>query len=120
MKEALSPAWSGNPAQNPDRETEVVRAARVIEWLKAELVGGVACTLRGIAHGHEEAIVEGLADTILHTYLLARRLGISPARLDLRVENKLTVNISQGHQLERWYGDLSFLAGHIAARAGGR
>lgn len=119
MREGSS-AWTGSsPAQHPDREAEVVRAARVIEWLKAELVGGVACTLRGIAHSHEDAIVEGLADTILHTYLLARRLGISPARLDLRVENKLSLNISQGHQLERWYGDLSCLSGHLAARAGG-
>ncbi len=118
MKEASHLTKDAMSSPGTEKDSEVVRAARVVEWLKAELVGGTANTLRGIAQGHEEVIVEGLSDTIIHTYLLGRRLGISPTRLDLRIINKLDVHIKHEHQLEKWYGDLSVIAEHMSGREG--
>ncbi len=96
----------------PGHDNEVVRAARVLEWLKAELVAGVGNVMRASARGREDVLVDGLADLIMQAYLLARRLGINWTRLEMRIEDRLRQNIDGEHQLEQWYGDLTALANH--------
>lgn len=96
---------------------DLARAARTVEWLKAELLAGVASVARGQVRGREDEVAEGLGDVLLNTYLLARRMGVGFARLDLRVLHKLQVNIDEGHALEAWYSDLSALRDHLDSRA---
>lgn len=100
------------------RPSDVARNARTLEWLKAELAGGVAASLRGMARGDAEAILDGLSDVLIYCYLLARRLGVHLQRVDLRAHHKLAVNVGANHQLEQWYGDLSAVAGHLESRIG--
>lgn len=97
---------------------DVVRSARALEWLKAELAAATAYSFRGMARGDAEATLDALSDVLLHSYLIARRLGINLKRLDMRAAHKLAVNIGARHQLEEWYGDLSAVARHLESRAG--
>lgn len=92
---------------------DIARNARAINWVKAELLGGVADLYKSILRGGDELVLETLASIIIATYVLARRLGISFETLEAKVLNKLRVNISENHQIEAWYGDLSGLRNHI-------
>ncbi len=98
--------------------SDVARTARALEWLKAELAAAIAYSLRGMARGDQEATLDALSDVLLHSYLIARRLGINLKRLDMRAAHKLAVNIGAKHQLEEWYGDLSAVARHLEPRVG--
>lgn len=100
----------------PNRDSEVARAARILEWLKAELVAGTAGVLRAAVRGREDVLLDSLADLVMHVYLLARRLGLNWTRLEMRVEEKLRLNIADEHQLEQWYGDLTALEKHFRLR----
>jgi hypothetical protein len=97
---------------------DVGRSAKAIEWLKAELAAGVGEAFRELYRGREDDVLDALAEVVLTCYLLARRAGAPFARLDLRLESLCRANIVQEHQLERWYADMSALAGHIEGRRG--
>lgn len=90
-------------------EGDVARNLRTIEWLKAELLGGVAALFRALWRGGDEAILEGLATIIVVCYLLTRRLGVHFVRLELKLESQLRRYLSEGHELEEWFGDISSL-----------
>ena len=90
-------------------EVDVARNLRTIEWLKAELVGGVSALFRSLWKGGDEAILEALASVIIVCYLLTRRLGVHFVRLELKLESQLRRYVSEGHELEEWFGDLSAL-----------
>ncbi len=94
------------------RPPEVGRNARAVEWLKAETVAAVGEALRAIAQGREDGVLDGLAQVVVASYLLARRLGMPYARLDLKIDALLDANVAQDHQLEHWYGDMSSLRTH--------
>ncbi len=87
----------------------VARNARAVEWLKAEMAAGVGNAFRQLIGGKRESVAESLADTIMASYLLGTRVGVSPEDLDARINRRLAANIKDGHQLERWFGDLSDL-----------
>lgn len=112
-------AGSSGAALPPEKASaDIARAARSVEWLKAELLMGMASLYQSLSRGgkDEEEFLDNLADALLHTYLLSRRLGISLPRLDMRVTRKLAINIAAGHQLEEWFGDLSALSDHLSDR----
>jgi predicted transcriptional regulator len=88
---------------------DIARNIRVIEWLKTELVEAVAALYKAMMKNSEEAIEDALASTVITVYVLARRLGISFAQLDVRVESKIRDAISDKHEVEDWYGDLTAL-----------
>jgi hypothetical protein len=94
------------------RAIEVGRNARAVEWLKAEAVAALGEALRAIAQGREDGVLDGLGQVVVASYLLARRLGLPYARLDLKIDALLEANVVQQHQLERWYGDMSSLQAH--------
>jgi hypothetical protein len=93
------------------------RHLKVIDWLKAELASSVGAVLRAMVSGTEDAIVSALASLVLTAYVLGRRVGVSYVRLDMRVSGAAQELISEGHELERAYGDLSALVQHLEARA---
>jgi hypothetical protein len=100
----------------PGRDLEIGRSIRMIEWLKTELVSGVAQVFRQLPKGRDEAVSSALAGVIMSCYLLGRRLGISFSKLESAVERKALHNAAEGHELEEWYHDLSTLGEHFAAR----
>ncbi|PKM80420.1 MAG: hypothetical protein CVU89_13735 [Firmicutes bacterium HGW-Firmicutes-14] len=86
---------------------DITRNIRVIEWLKTELVGTVAALFKAMMKNSEEAIEDALASMVVTVYVMARRLGISFARLDVRVESKIRNAVKEKHEVEDWYGDLT-------------
>lgn len=100
----------------PEGEIDIARNIRTIDWLKTELLSGVSGLFKALLRGGDEAITDGLSGLIITCYALARRLGYSFAKLDAKVEAKVRVNIAEGHEIEKWYGDLTALLRHIEER----
>ncbi|MDK2798790.1 MAG: hypothetical protein PWP27_341 [Clostridiales bacterium] len=102
-----------------DREIDITRNIKMIEWLKSELLTDIAALFKQLVNGvkddAQDLLAETLSNLIVICYLLARRLGISFNTIDLKMENKLKLGIIEGHELEKWYGDLSELSKHIDA-----
>ena len=95
------------------RNVDIARQVRAIDWLKAEMVAADGQLLRAMVQGDDEQIIDGLADSIITHYLIARRLGIHFARLDARIQMILRSNATKQHELEQWFGDLSALAAYL-------
>lgn len=98
------------------KDMDVARRAKIIEWLKTEMIEEMAQLFRGLWEGRQTRIVDGLASLIVSSYLLARRLGVSYRELDDTVLEKLKTHKRDHHQLEEWYGDLSSLERHLDGR----
>jgi len=99
-------------------QIDVAKNIRMIEWLKAELVGSAALLLRNLVRGNEELILDSLATTIMTAYVLGKRVGINFNRVDQRLKEKLMASINEEHEIEKWYGDLSSLLRHMDGRKG--
>ncbi len=100
----------------PTEEIDVVKNHRVIEWLKAEMVSAVGGLFKAIIAGGEDLVTDCLARIITSTYLLGRRLGLSFARIELKMEQNLKSSINASHEIEEWYGDLSALRAYLEAK----
>lgn len=92
---------------------DIARNIRVIEWLKAELVGTIAALFKAMVKNSEELIEDALASMVVTVYVLARRLGVSFAQLDVRVESKVRNAIKDKHEVEDWYGDMTALLKYL-------
>ncbi|MBE3586750.1 MazG-like family protein [Desulfofundulus thermocisternus] len=98
------------------QDTGIAKNIRVIEWLKADLLASLAALYRAMLRGSEERLLDAFSSIIITCYVLGRRLGISFTRMDLKLENKLRQGIEEGHEMERWYGDLSALLAHLVEK----
>lgn len=98
------------------RDMDITKNIKIVEWLKSELLTGIASLyqllLKG-ARGSQEAALDILANIILVAYLLARRLGMSYSAVDIKVENKIKLAIAEDHEIEKWSGDLSSLSTYL-------
>lgn len=94
----------------------IAKNVRTIEWLKAELAVGVGSLFKAMVKNSEEAILDALANIIMGCYFLGKRLGVSYARIDARVEERLVSAPLQEHEIEEWYGDVSNLQQYIKER----
>ncbi|WP_405080970.1 MazG-like family protein [Paenibacillus chitinolyticus] len=101
---------------NREREVDLAKRVKVIEWLKTEVVDQVAHLLKGIWEGNQAKIIDGLASLISSAYILGRRLGVSFRSLDEAIMDKMKKHREEGHQLEDWYGDISALEDHLRKR----
>jgi len=102
-----------------NEEFDVTGNIKFIEWLKAELLSSVSSLYRALLKGSkvtQDALSEGLADIIILTYLLSRRLGIDFSSIDQKVQNKLKIGILEEDEIEKSNGDLSKLLGYIRER----
>ncbi|MGI6575066.1 MAG: MazG-like family protein [bacterium] len=96
-------------------EIDIARNLRIIQWLKAELLENISTLFKAMLRGSEEYMLEALAGLIITIYVLARRLGLSFARLEKKVVNLIQMSISEDHEVEKWYSDLSVLLEHFSA-----
>ncbi|MGQ9823710.1 MAG: MazG-like family protein [Desulfotomaculales bacterium] len=96
-----------------DQDTGIAKNIRVIEWLKADLLTSVSALFKSMLRGSEEHLQDSLASLIITCYILGRRLGLSFTRLELKMESRLRQSIDEGHELEKWYADLSALLAHL-------
>ncbi|PZE19071.1 MazG-like family protein [Paenibacillus xerothermodurans] len=99
-----------------EKDIDLAKRAKIIEWLKTELVDQMAHLLKGIWEGSQIKIIDGLASLVACCYILGRRLNISYRSLDEAVLEKMKRHRAEGHQLEEWYGDISALEEHLRKR----
>ncbi len=99
-----------------EKEFNIAKNVKIIEWLKTEILDSIAGLFKGLQKGSEQVFVDFLANIIVLTYILGRRLGLSFRELDQEILNKIAQNKETGHQLEEWFGDLSALQQHIDKR----
>lgn len=97
-----------------NHEVDIARNIRVIEWLRTELLSAVSTLFRAMLKGSEELIMEALAGIVIMTYVLARRLGINFARLDVKIEGKLRSSVREDHEVEQCYGDLTAMLKYVS------
>lgn len=102
---------------NFDREIDITRNIKVIDWLKSELLTDIANLFRILVNGMKQEIHESVSETlsnlILICYLLGRRLGISYNSIEIKIENKIKLGLIEDHSVEKYYGDLSELSRHL-------
>lgn len=99
-----------------DKEIDITRNIKIIEWLKSELLTDIANLFKVLVNGVKEEVHESVSDTlsniILICYLLGRRLGISYNSIELKIENKVKLGLIENHDVEKHYGDLSELSSY--------
>ncbi len=106
--------------QNKDKDNiDIGRNIKMIEFLKCELLNSIAVLfdtlLKGVKDG-QDAILEVLANIILVTYSLGKRLGLDYNIVDKKVQDMAKLHMLEEHHLEKWYGDLSNLNQYIKSR----
>ena len=102
-----------------DRNSDVTKNVKIIEWMKKELILSVGDVFDLIFKGVkplDEALQDTLANIIMITYLLAKRLGISFSEIDYKIKEKIRIGIDQNNSVESWYGDFSNLKKHMENR----
>jgi hypothetical protein len=100
-----------------DKEIDITRNIKIIEWLKSELLTDMANLFKVLVNGIDEEIHEAISETlsniILISYLLGRRLGISYNAIEIKIQNKVKLGLVDNHDIEKHYGDLSELSKHL-------
>ncbi|KAB3530307.1 hypothetical protein F8154_14040 [Alkaliphilus pronyensis] len=95
---------------------DIGKNIKMIEFLKCELLNSTAMLfetmIKGVRNGQEE-LLEVLANIILVTYSLGKRIGIDYSAIDKKVQEKAKLHMLQDHHLEKWYGELTSLNQHI-------
>lgn len=99
-----------------NEEIDVIENIKTVELFKTELLGAVTSLYRVLLKGaksSQDMISDSLADIIILTYLLSRRLGLDFASIDMEIRDKLKAGISEEDEIERVNGDLSKLLNYI-------
>ena len=64
----------------------------------------------------DDKLQNTLANIIMLTYLLGKRLGVRFDEIDYKIKEKAKEGIKEDHSIETWFGDLSNLKSHIDNR----
>ncbi|NLK86707.1 MAG: hypothetical protein GX279_04345 [Clostridiaceae bacterium] len=103
----------------PEKEIDITRNIKLIEWLKSELLTDLADLFKVLARGAREemyeAVGEILSNIVLISYLLGKRLGISYNAIEMKIHNKVKLGLVENHDVEKYYGDLSELSKHLGS-----
>lgn len=104
-----------------DKNIDITKNIKVIEWLKSELLTAIASLYellaKGIQNSHD-AVLDAVSNIILVAYLLSKRLGASYESIDAKVEEKAKLALVENHHIEKWYGDLSSLLEYFKRKRG--
>lgn len=99
-----------------NKNVDITKNIKVIEWLKSEILSAVAALFELLVKGvnnSQDAILDVIANIILVTYLLGKRLGFTFEKIDQKLESKVRLGIVEEHKIENWYGDLSKLLDYL-------
>lgn len=102
-----------------NEEINITGNIKLIDWLKTELLGSVTSLYRILLKGSKasrDIICESIAEIVILSYLLARRLGIDFSSIDSKIQNKLKIGIIEEDRIETNTGDLSELLEYIRER----
>lgn len=102
-----------------DKSSDITKNVKIIEWIKKELILSVGDVFDLIFKGVkpvDQALQDTLANIIMMSYLLGKRLGINFNEIDYKIKEKIKIGIDENHSVENWYGDFSNLKKHIENR----
>ncbi|MGL6105665.1 MazG-like family protein [Romboutsia sp.] len=102
-----------------DKSSDITKNVKIIEWMKKELILSVGDVFDLIFKGVkpvDQALQDTLANIIMISYLLGKRLGINFNEIDYKIKEKIKIGIDENHSVENWYGDFSNLKKHIDNR----
>lgn len=97
-----------------EKELDIAKNIHIIESLKCELLSDLAQLYTGMFDSHSNEAFEKddiIANMIMVSYILAKRLGISYHSLDMKILNKLRLGTMEDDR--QWYSDLISLSKHI-------
>lgn len=104
-----------------DKNIDITKNIKIIEWLKSELLTAIASLYELLAKGIQDshdAMLDAISNIILVAYLLGKRLGLSYESIDAKVEEKAKLGLIEDHKIEKWYGDLSSLLEYSKRKRG--
>ncbi|GAB6927946.1 hypothetical protein AK95_07870 [Paenibacillus sp. LC231] len=101
---------------NMPKDLDVAKRAKVIEWLKTEVIDNVSRLFKALWEGSTTKVGDSLVSLMMSSYILGRRLGLTYRDLDDLLLEKLKKHKQEGHQLEDWYQDISALEEHLRKR----
>ncbi|HOA80609.1 MAG TPA: MazG-like family protein [Defluviitaleaceae bacterium] len=99
-----------------DKEFDITRSLKIVEKLKSQLLCDVANLFSEMVESDENSHEERgdlLANIIILTYLLSKKLGISYNTLDMKIYNKLKLGILENTDEQEWFADLTALMRHL-------
>ncbi len=102
-----------------ERNSDITKNVKLIEWMKKEIIMSIGDLYDLIFKGAkplDEALQDTLANIIMMTYLLGKRLGVNFRDIDYQIDKKIKQGIKEDHSVESWYGDLSNLKTHLDKR----
>ena len=96
------------------KDIDITRNLRIVEMLKAEILTEISCLYKSLClNDNLEArlkLGDSLANMIILSYILGKRLGIEYATIEKNIKNKIKLGIIENTEIEKYYGDLSELA----------
>ncbi len=99
-----------------DKSSDITKNVKILEWMKKELIMSVGDVFDLMFRGVkplDDSLQDTLANIIMITYLLGKRLGISFKDIDNKINEKIKQGIDNNHSVESWYGDFSNLKKHL-------
>ncbi len=97
-----------------DKELDITKNIKIIESLKCELLSDLAQLFVGMNDPMSTEATEKddiLANIIMVTYMLAKKLGVPYHALDMKILNRLKLGILENDN--DWYSELVTLSKHI-------
>ena len=94
-----------------EKGSDITKNVKIIEWIKNEILISVSDLFNLIFKGVkpiDDKLQNTLANIIMLTYLLGKRLGVDFDEIDYEIKEE--------HSIETWFGDLSKLEKHIDNR----
>lgn len=99
--------------RDSQKELDIAKNIKLIEWLKSELMDNLAGLFRGFLTGSETLLKDCLANIVVLCYLLARRLGVRYSQLDDQIRERIRQNVDTDCDFESWRADLAVLEQHF-------
>lgn len=99
-----------------DRDVDIASTLKVIENLKNQILMDVAQLFAELSEPNHNSTVEKgdlLADIVILSYLLSKKLGIPYQQINRRIINKTRVGLVESNQNDRWHKDLAELLYHF-------
>ncbi len=99
-----------------DKDVNVIKDLKIIEWLKCEMLSAIAQLFETLNKGdnsNREEVLDIIANMVLLSYLLGKRLGFSYESIDSKLKDHIKLSLANDHTIEQWYGDLGELQKHL-------
>lgn len=102
-----------------EKGSDITKNVKIIEWIKNEILMNVSSLFNLLFKGVkpiDDGLQNAIANIIMLSYLLGKRLGISFDEIDYKIKEKIKKEIKEEHSIETWFGDLSKLENHMDNR----